>query len=151
MLPDLTSRPQHEFDSTVTNLMTKYRRSYRQLLSLQGDAELLHKNTRRKFLTLLLPTWAFIFYRQATGKPLYFLRQYGRVFKTHRVFRMYSYSFLAFYAYCWIPYNRTLVATTQKLIDTDRIRANPGFVDHDVKMPQQLDISGMVLPHKKLN
>ena len=151
MLPDLSSEPAHNFENTIKNLQSKYRRNYRQLLSLEGDAEELYNHTRRNFFAMLIPTWSFIYYRQASGRPFYLLRQYGRIFKTHRVFRLYSYSFAAFYLCNWSNYNRILKNTTQKLKDTDAIRSNPKYVNYDVEMPQQIDISGHVMPYKKIN
>ena len=150
MIPNLPFGSEHAFETTIKQLQAKYPRRYRQLFSLENDAEFLRKKTEKKFLFLLVPTWSLIFYRQASGNPLLFFRQYGRILKTHRVLRLYAYSFAAIYTYCWVPYHSALKATTQKLIDTDLIRNSPNFVDFDVKMPQQLDISSTILPHKKI-
>ena len=151
MIPDLSSEPSHDFEQTIKSLQTKYRTKYRQFLSLEGDVEHLYNNTRKNFFLTLVPTWAFIYYRQASGKPLYFLRQYGRIFGTHRVFRLYSYSFAAIYTCYWARYNRILKLTTQKLKDTHNIRSNPEYINYDVDMPQMFDISGKVMPYKKIN
>ena len=139
------------FHKLIHTMQVKYRNQYTQFASLEGDMETLKEMTTKKFSVSLAAIWGTIWWKQSFGTPIVLFRQYGRLFKTHRVFRMYSYSLVALYAYFWVPYNRKLAMTMHKIRDTDKIKSSRLYNNFLVEQPQQTFESGKVMPWRSIN
>jgi hypothetical protein len=141
-----------DFIELVRKMENKYKQDYRLLRNLEGDLEYHQTNTKNKFYLSLAVTWGTIWYKQCYGTPVPFFRKFGRVFGTHRVFRLYSYSFAALYSFFWIPYNSKVLTTIKKIEDTDKIRSSGDYENFLVDGPQQLDFSSQkIMPWKSIN
>jgi hypothetical protein len=67
-----------------------------------------------KFLSLILPVWGLLWYRNGSKGPLIIFAQYGKLFGTGRIFRHYLYSGLAIWSYTYIPFLDSLTKTAEK-------------------------------------
>ena len=114
----------------IEEMKNKFPAKRNELSNLFFENHYRKEESLSQFYTYLTLTWGSIFLWTSSNGPLPFFREYGRIFKTHRVFRHYAYSFALIWAVTQENYRRNINTTVERLENIEKMlsKEDDGYV-----------------------